>query len=287
MKLLTLLALVSIGLFASPSRADDATAARAHYRQGTKLYNLGRYLEAAKEYEAAYEAKDDPVLLFNIAQAYRLGGDAASTTRSFRAYLRTVPNAPNRVEVQNRLVELQKVLDQQARSKEGPPEGVISIEGKPTGKPQSSAPPIDSVHPTPESTTVEPTGPARTPETTSAVNTQAPRDIAARPGRTKKIAGLALMAGGVVSLVLGATFTALAKSTSDSIAQPGSVFMSADEDRLHQYQNLDIAFYVIGSVAAAGGLTLFLLGRSDAHKSVALAPILGIRQAGATLSVRF
>lgn len=54
--------------------ADETVTAREHYRRGTNAFNLGHYLEAVKEYEAAYQLKEDPALLFNIAQAYRLAG---------------------------------------------------------------------------------------------------------------------------------------------------------------------------------------------------------------------
>jgi hypothetical protein len=36
--------------------ADDVAAAREHYAKGKRAYDLGRFAEAAKEYEAAYQA---------------------------------------------------------------------------------------------------------------------------------------------------------------------------------------------------------------------------------------
>src|SRR5256885_6575022 len=73
------------------AHAEDVAAAKMHYERGTALYDLQRYLEAAKEYEAAFEAKNDPALLFNIAQAYRFGGDYAKAIAAFRSFLRRVP----------------------------------------------------------------------------------------------------------------------------------------------------------------------------------------------------
>jgi hypothetical protein len=52
-----------------------AEAARRHFEEGTKAFNLGEFERAAKEYRAAYNAKADPVFLYNIAQAYRLAND--------------------------------------------------------------------------------------------------------------------------------------------------------------------------------------------------------------------
>ena len=44
-------------------------------RKATAAYNLGRYTEAAKEYETAYEKTLDPNMLFNVGQAWRLAGN--------------------------------------------------------------------------------------------------------------------------------------------------------------------------------------------------------------------
>lgn len=50
---------------ASRARADDRPATREHYRQGTKLLDLQRYGEAAREYEAALRIRGE-----TIAQHY-------------------------------------------------------------------------------------------------------------------------------------------------------------------------------------------------------------------------
>jgi tetratricopeptide (TPR) repeat protein len=120
---LTLLVLVCLSSL--PARADDAAAAREHYRLGTKLYDLRRYKEAAKEYEAAFEAKDDPALLFNIAQAYRFAGAYDDAVASYRSYLRRVPHATNRAEVEKRIREMQELSEAQKRQQEAPPEGML------------------------------------------------------------------------------------------------------------------------------------------------------------------
>ncbi|HZS39647.1 MAG TPA: hypothetical protein VFF06_22600, partial [Polyangia bacterium] len=107
------LLLVALLGSATAARADDgAAAAKQHYDEGTKAYDLGRYLEAAKEYETAFRIKDAPELLFNIAQAYRLADDHRRAMRSYRAYLRRLPSASNRAEVEAKIAELQKLIEQ-------------------------------------------------------------------------------------------------------------------------------------------------------------------------------
>lgn len=82
--------------------------AKAHYGRGTSYYNLGRYGEALAEYEAAYLAIQDPPFLFNIAQCQRKMGKDQEALSAYRSYLRVAPNAPNRLEVQRRIAELEK-----------------------------------------------------------------------------------------------------------------------------------------------------------------------------------
>ncbi len=111
--------LVALGGIA---HADSSTAsAKAHYEKGTTLYDLGRYLDAAHEYEEAYAAKNDPALLFNVAQAYRLGGDNAAALRTYRSFLRRVPDPPNRADVERHIANLQQLIDQQKRTATSPP----------------------------------------------------------------------------------------------------------------------------------------------------------------------
>jgi tetratricopeptide (TPR) repeat protein len=116
-------------LIAVPAAADDTQSARAHYARGTKLFDLGRYLEAAKEYEATYELKDDPAILFNLGQAYRLGHDYASAMRAYKSFLRRAPDSSQRPTVESFLAEMQSALEKersQAQQAPAPPPAVAT-----------------------------------------------------------------------------------------------------------------------------------------------------------------
>ena len=67
---------IVIFLAGGRAHADDAKLARQHFEDGSRLYDLGKFRDAAREYEEAYKYKPDPALLFNIGQAYRAAGDA-------------------------------------------------------------------------------------------------------------------------------------------------------------------------------------------------------------------
>src|SRR5436190_11920126 len=56
---------------AAHAQDREARAARAHFQRAEKAFNLGKFDEALKGYEAAYEAKPLSGLLFNIAQCHR------------------------------------------------------------------------------------------------------------------------------------------------------------------------------------------------------------------------
>ena len=98
-------------LVATVGVARGEESAKAHFVRGTKLYDLGRYLEAAKEYEATYELKDDPAILFNIGQAYRLGKDFPDAIRAYKSFLRRVPESEQRGQIEAHLKEMQEALD--------------------------------------------------------------------------------------------------------------------------------------------------------------------------------
>jgi tetratricopeptide (TPR) repeat protein len=102
------LGLILLSLAVGVAHADDVNAAREHFQRGSTAYDLGRFLDAAHEYEAAYEAKRDPTILFNIGQAYRFVPDYGKAILAFKAYLRNAPAAPNRADVEARIIELQR-----------------------------------------------------------------------------------------------------------------------------------------------------------------------------------
>jgi tetratricopeptide (TPR) repeat protein len=126
-------------LFSSVAGADDRAVAREHYNKGTKLFELGRYDDAIAEYDLAYQAKNDPVLLYNIAQAHRLAGHAQEAVDYYQSFLEKSPNSPRAAEVQLKIDELKRQLSAKQGNKplfengeEIPP---------PTGAPPTETPP--------------------------------------------------------------------------------------------------------------------------------------------------
>ena len=77
------------------------------YTQGQHAYDEKRYDEAVALWTRSYEASHLPALLFNIAQAYRLGGDCTKAVASYKKFLELDPKSPQRSTAQSLLGELQ------------------------------------------------------------------------------------------------------------------------------------------------------------------------------------
>lgn len=116
------------------TKHDDpqAAEARRHYEEGTKAFNLGEYPRAVTEFKAAYNAKPDPLLLYNIGQSFRLGGDAAQALFFYRSFLRNMPTAPNRKDVEGRIRALEKQVEEQKRDA---PVGGTAVTAPPAATP--------------------------------------------------------------------------------------------------------------------------------------------------------
>jgi hypothetical protein len=75
---------------------------------------LGEFARAIAEFKTTYNAKPDPLLLYNIAQSYRLAGDASQAVFFYKSFLRNMPAATNRKEVEMQIRKLEKQLQGQA-----------------------------------------------------------------------------------------------------------------------------------------------------------------------------
>ncbi len=256
------------------ARANDESAllAKEHFRRGTKLYNLGHYLEAAQEYEAAYQAKDSPALLYNLGQAYRAAEQPDKALAAYKAYLRNVPGAENRDEVVAFIETLKKTIEAQKQAKEKPPTDTLSP--APVDKPAVATKP-------------EPTPP---PSPSPPLVVTPPRDTGPPP-RTLELAGIGTGAFGVASLALGGVFTGLTASVNHQLNHPPAQapFDPGLERRGETYQALETAFFVVGGAALVTGIIVYAVGHTRAHAAThaSVAPVVGTHAAGASLRFGF
>jgi len=251
---------IAMVAMAGAARADDVQAARDHFTKGTRLYDLGQYADAAKEYEAAYKAKDDPALLFNCGQAYRGAGEPDKAVSFFKSFLRRMPEAPNRPEVEARIAELQRVIEVQRRSNGRPPQG-----------------------------TLPPSGMQIIVETTH--TTRAANSDELRAARTKRVAGLAVGAIGIVGLGLGGMFTGLASNANHQIVQ-GDMWSTTEQDRRNGFAAGSVACFAAGGALVAAGLITYFVGlheerRKYSVEQIQFTPAAGPHSVSASLTGRF
>ncbi len=86
-----------------PASDQSVRQAKKHFELGHVHFRAGDYGEAVREFEAANGLRPHPIFLYDMGQAYRLGGDAARALEMYRAYLAAEPGAKNRKSVQGKI----------------------------------------------------------------------------------------------------------------------------------------------------------------------------------------
>lgn len=92
------------------AHAQDASLnkAREHFNKAQALYASKSYAEAAKEFQAAYDARPFAQFLFNIGACHEKLGKYARAVEFYKRYLKDEPNAQDRESVQKRIKVLEK-----------------------------------------------------------------------------------------------------------------------------------------------------------------------------------
>ena len=104
------------------ARGEDLDVARAHNAKAVAAYALGRYAEAAAEYEKAFELRPVAELLFNAAQGHRLAGNKQRALLLYQNYLRVFGGQiNNRADVERHVAALQRALQSDAQVASAPP----------------------------------------------------------------------------------------------------------------------------------------------------------------------
>ena len=98
---------------APAARADDKAAAKQAAEQATTDYKLGNFEAALAGYSEAYRLYPAPKLLFNIAQCHRNLGHYEQAIHFYEGYLRELPDARNRADVEALLEETRAALERQ------------------------------------------------------------------------------------------------------------------------------------------------------------------------------
>jgi tetratricopeptide (TPR) repeat protein len=88
-----LLFTLSICVLAAQAADAAPPTAKEAYQHGLQLYEADKYAEAAQAFLDAYAQKPNPMILFNVAQAYRKGGQFKLALEYYRRFLAEAPQA--------------------------------------------------------------------------------------------------------------------------------------------------------------------------------------------------
>jgi tetratricopeptide (TPR) repeat protein len=98
----------------TPGSPEATRQAQNHYKQGKAFLDQQLYDDAIVELEKAYSLAPIPELLFNMAQAYRLKGDADKALDLYRRFVDAAPEDPLADEARTHIAYLTKAAEQKA-----------------------------------------------------------------------------------------------------------------------------------------------------------------------------
>jgi tetratricopeptide (TPR) repeat protein len=223
-----LAAIVLTARLAAAQTYDEKTErARAHLKSAIAYYDDGRYEDAAREMNAAYELKPVPDLQYNLAQCYERLGRLTDAADAYNAYLSGRPDAPDRKNIAARIENLRA---RAAAAKAGAP----------------APPPVEK---------------EKVVFKTIVVYREAPPP----PGRAARWAawGLGVLAlGGIAT---GIAFAVLAANDADAVSKGGNVavppvFDTKTQDAGKTDVIVSGVSFGVGALAAAGAVALYLVG---------------------------
>src|SRR4051812_10840821 len=93
------------------ARAEDEAEGRVHFARGQELFKAKRFLEAAHEFEAGFEAAPRPLFLLNIGHSYRRAEQFRKAKSVYEMLLRVEPNTPYRKEVEGLIKTIDDALE--------------------------------------------------------------------------------------------------------------------------------------------------------------------------------
>lgn len=266
MKLAWVAAVVALSMPAL-AHAQGKTEAEKIADEAQAAYDKKQYKQAADTFMFAYQKEQNPIYLFNAAQAYRFDGKScAASLDAYKRFLDAVKgqDIPNLDRVQGYITEMEKCAANASQTPDVTP-------------PPNNPPPN---HPPPVEPKTQPNQPKAT--------------VVEHP--TRKL-GYALIVGGGAVFVGGLAFTGLTLATlSDAkdlkgdiettcggmpqaaceTAHPGisSKFTSLDNDNKNgpTYEKLEIVGLSVGAAALAAGVYFTLKGHTAKEQMVTVSP---------------
>ncbi len=222
---------------------DPIEAAKQLYAEGKRYYDIADYAQAIASWKRAYVASNAPMLLFNIAQAYRLSGNCDEALHVYAAYERAAPELTNRDDLEQ-------------------------AKGRCNREPMKTHPPEPELD-------ERASAPGAAPAPAPAVTASLPASNESHDRRLR-IAGIATASVGVVFGITSFVFARHASDVGDDVAAHRGEWTAAERALEREGQRaatFSIVTGIAGGAAIVGGLALYYVGRESARRvNVAVAP---------------
>jgi tetratricopeptide (TPR) repeat protein len=287
-------------LVASPVRADKRSDAKALFEEGQRKFDVGKFDDAAANWVKAYELVGNSILLYNIAQAYRLGNQYEKALSFYKAYLRRDEKSPVRKEVEARMAEMTHLMEQSRKTNESPPQGTLNEPKSEPGTAEPSTKPGTEPGTTAEPGTTEPnkankSEPQQNPAANPPPANPPPGNATApAPGANYRYAGYGLLGLTVASIAIGGAMTGLSQAAASDVehaAKTGGTFDSSLQAKASNgptYDAVAATFYAVaGASAVAAGVLLYMGFRKPAATRASLTPMVSSTSAGLLVGGRF
>lgn len=227
---------------AGPTGGSDADRAAALYDQGKRHFDIGEYTAAIASWKQSYLLSSEPLLLFNIGQAYRLAGNCAQANRFYFTYKRAVPRPTNRTELEHAMAKCAGVApavgEDDASPNDASSPGAAGTGALAASTANAQRPATGPEHPAtgPERPAAGPNSPAAGPSSPATGPSLSPTGGAAGAGAPANATGLT--------------------SSSSSL----SAGAHADGAHPERGRGLRVAGLVTGAIGLAAGATAAVLG---------------------------
>jgi tetratricopeptide (TPR) repeat protein len=217
--------------------------AEEQFQRGEAFFRAKRYDEAITAYREAYRLSALPALLLNIAQAYRLKGDARNAIANYRQFVEAAPDHEFAAEARVLIARLT------AEVEETPPPGARAPPGGGAG--------------------------ARAPTRTVTVE----RAVPSRGSKSMRIAGLVTGGAGLVAIGFGIKYALEVRQLEDELSSRQGQWTEeelAKVDQGDRAETAEVLLLGLGGGAVVTGAVLYVIGRPSREsgpQAVGIAPV--------------
>jgi hypothetical protein len=316
---------MAVILASGVARADDTGKAIALFDEGQKEMKAGNYEKACKAFEASNRVSADSGTRGNLARCYVQLGKIASAWTLWRELSDTAPTPALRADATAQAKKLEPRLAKYTVQVSAPPAGLtVTVAGQAIDLSLDVPVPID-----PGSYPVEATAPGRVawksqltaaegetseivvPKLAATASASAsksaqkpppdepkPPPPSGKPGRGRRILGVAVTVIGVGGLVVGGVFGDQARKHNDKAkvicggdidrCEPsGTNDAKREVDRARSAAQISTVAFIGGGALVVTGVVLYITAPKAERRAVSIAPLVDGTMAGFALSGRY